>query len=53
MKAGKMRTHSIDYWINQLGKNNPKAEPKDKNENSLLQLAEYYLSAENNKKTAA
>ena len=48
-----MRTQSINYWINKLGKNNPKAEPKDENENSLLQLAEFLLSIENNKKTAA
>ena len=48
-----MRTQSVDYWINQLGQKNPKAEPKDENENSLLQLAEFYLSLENNKKTAA
>jgi hypothetical protein len=38
-----MRTQSINYWINQLGKNKPNAEPKDENENSLLQLAEFYL----------
>ena len=48
-----MRTQSLYYWVNQLGNNNPKAEPKDENENSLLKLAEGLLSIENNKKTAA
>jgi hypothetical protein len=48
-----MRSQSIDYWINKLGKNNPKAEPKDECENSYMQIAEYLLSRENNKKIAA
>ena len=47
-----MRTESVTYWMNQLGKDNPKAEPKDENENSLMKLAEYYLR-ENKKKAAA
>lgn len=47
-----MRTKSVEYWINQLGNNNPKAEPKDENENSYMKLAEFLLSIEN-KKTAA
>ena len=48
-----MRTQSVDYWINKLGKNNPKAEPKDENENSYKLIAEFYLSLKNNKKNAA
>lgn len=47
-----MRTKSIDYWINQLGKDKPISEPKDENENSYMQLAEYLLFREK-EKTAA
>lgn len=47
-----MRTKSVNYWMNQLGKNNSNAEPKDENENSYMQLAEYLLSREK-KETAA
>jgi len=46
-----MRTKNISYWINQLGKSNTKAEPKDKNEDSYMQLAEFIVRE--NKKTAA
>lgn len=47
-----MRTQSVEYWVNKLGQNNPKIEPKDENENSYMQIAEYYISRQK-EKTAA
>jgi hypothetical protein len=46
-----MKSESIDYWMNRLERNS-QIEPKDENEYSFMQIAEFLLSRENKKKTA-
>ena len=47
-----MKTQSINYWMNRLGKDSD-VDAKDENELSFKKIAEYFISRENNKNIAA